>query len=183
MTLFKADLLDGRAVAVVDGSAGLSERLESLGARLEQAVAADLDVEGAAEAWASSLVPLDALVCHVTGLDTLAAVWPVIRAVAAGALIGAEPAEDGATRKLILIGPPPEGEGVDSTEPARAAVGNLARTLSVEWARHQVVAAAIVPGAQTTADEVETLVAFLCSGAGHYYSGCTFSLGAVTDTR
>ena len=56
---------------------------------------------------------------------------------------------------------------------------NLARTLSIEWARHQVRIVAIHPGRETTAGEVGDLVAFLASPAGAYYSGCAFTLGSA----
>ena len=56
---------------------------------------------------------------------------------------------------------------------------NLARTLSIEWARHGIRLVAILPGAATEADEVAELAAFLASRAWEYYSGCAFRLGAV----
>ncbi len=62
---------------------------------------------------------------------------------------------------------------------ARAGLENLARTLSVEWARFAVRPVAILPGAATSSAEVAELVAFLVSPAGAYYSGCAFELGAV----
>jgi len=61
----------------------------------------------------------------------------------------------------------------------RSALENLARTLSVEWARHAITVTAIAPGAATSDEEVAGLVAFLLSPAGDYYSGCRFELGAV----
>jgi NAD(P)-dependent dehydrogenase (short-subunit alcohol dehydrogenase family) len=191
MTLLRADLLDGCAIVLVDGSPALRERLESLRARVLAVAADELDGDGAAEAWASQRAPFDAIVCDAaftTGgpaLDALDRVWPVIQGVAAGALIPAGPPEaPGATRKVLLLGPrPTAGGGPSDAEPARAALENVARTLSVEWARYAIVATMIAPGAETTADDVHTLVAFLCSAAGHYYSGCRFSLGVVTTTR
>lgn len=61
--------------------------------------------------------------------------------------------------------------------PQRAALENLARTLSTEWARFQVTPTAILPGPRATAEDVAQLVAFLASPAGDYYSGCRFELG------
>ena len=61
--------------------------------------------------------------------------------------------------------------------PVQAALENLARTLSIEWARYGITPTAILPGAATTDDEVAELIAFLASPAGDYYSGCAFSLG------
>jgi hypothetical protein len=122
----------------------------------------------------------DALVCRVESLAAMDGAWPVIQGVAAGSMIPAGAPDGGGTRKVLLIGP--RAGGVDA-EPARAALENLARTLSIEWARHGIVAAMIAPGAGTGDDEIAKLVAFLCSRAGHYYSGCRFSLGVVTDRR
>jgi citronellol/citronellal dehydrogenase len=77
--------------------------------------------------------------------------------------------------KLVFIAPPP-GAG-EHAEATRAALENLARTTSIEWARYAIRPTAIAPGDGTSADEVASLVAFLASPAGDYYSGCLFSLG------
>lgn len=58
-----------------------------------------------------------------------------------------------------------------------AGLENLARTLSVEWARFGIRVTALVPAGRATDDQLATLVAFLCSPAGGYYSGCRFDLG------
>ena len=69
-------------------------------------------------------------------------------------------------------------------EPARAALENLARTLSVEWARFGITTVAVTPGAATSDDELARLVAFICSPAGSYFSGCRFDLGLLErETR
>jgi NAD(P)-dependent dehydrogenase (short-subunit alcohol dehydrogenase family) len=68
--------------------------------------------------------------------------------------------------KVILVAPADDA-------PQRAAHENLARTLSVEWARYGITVTAILPGA---AQDVAELVAFLASPAGDYYSGCAFDL-------
>jgi NAD(P)-dependent dehydrogenase (short-subunit alcohol dehydrogenase family) len=64
---------------------------------------------------------------------------------------------------------------------ARAALENLARTLSVEWARYGITATAITPGKATTDDQIAQLVCFLVSPAGDYFSGCRFSLGVAAS--
>jgi NAD(P)-dependent dehydrogenase (short-subunit alcohol dehydrogenase family) len=158
----RPELLDGVQIALQDCVEVVREALVSLGAT-------PVEPGGG--------VP-DALVCGVSSLAALDAAWPVIQGVAAGSMIPADRLDGGATRKVLLIGPRPGGA---DAEPARAALENLARTLSIEWARYGIVAAMIAPGPQTSDEEVARLVAFLCSRAGHYYSGCRFSLGVVTD--
>jgi hypothetical protein len=49
----------------------------------------------------------------------------------------------------------------------------------VEWARFGITATSIAPGPSTRDAEIATLVAFLVSPAGGYFSGCRFELGAV----
>jgi NAD(P)-dependent dehydrogenase (short-subunit alcohol dehydrogenase family) len=84
--------------------------------------------------------------------------------------------------RIVYIAPPPDaGEHADA---ARAGFENLARTLSIEWARHAITAVTIAPGAGagsaggrlTLADEVAALIAYLASSAGAYFSGCLLDL-------
>jgi citronellol/citronellal dehydrogenase len=77
---------------------------------------------------------------------------------------------------VVLLAPPPGGAEASA---ARAGLENLARTLSIEWARFGVRPVAVLPGPATTPGEVAELVAYLASPAGAYYSGCAFTLGAV----
>jgi hypothetical protein len=77
---------------------------------------------------------------------------------------------------IVLIAPPPGGA---QAEAARAGLENMARTLSIEWARRAIRPVAITPGKTTSPAEVAELVAFLASPAGAYYSGCRFDLGAA----
>ena len=72
---------------------------------------------------------------------------------------------------IALIAPPP---GDAHHAAARAGLENLARTLSIEWARHEIRTVAILPGEDEHA--VPELVAFLASKAGAYYAGCAFTL-------
>jgi len=73
--------------------------------------------------------------------------------------------------KVVLLAP---AAGPDGAGPLRAALENLARTLSIEWARYDIRITAVLPGDDTAA--VATLIAFLASPAGDYYSGCAFAL-------
>jgi hypothetical protein len=73
---------------------------------------------------------------------------------------------------IVLIAPRDDAAARDGLE-------NLARTLSVEWARRGMRVVAICPGPATSVAEVAELTAFLASAAGAYYSGCRFDLGSA----
>jgi NAD(P)-dependent dehydrogenase (short-subunit alcohol dehydrogenase family) len=94
--------------------------------------------------------------------------WLAIRPVAMQAMDGGG--------LVLLLAPPPGGA---HHEAARSGLENLARTLSIEWARLGLRPVAILPGLPTTPADVAELVAFLASPAGAYYSGCAFTLGAA----
>ena len=71
----------------------------------------------------------------------------------------------------------PAARATPGAEAARAGLENLARTLSIEWARYGIRTAALLPGEDTDPAEVAELAAFLASRAGDYYSGCHFRMG------
>ncbi len=79
---------------------------------------------------------------------------------------------------IVLLAPRP---GDAHHEAARAGLENLARTLSIEWARHGIRAVTILQGADPHA--TAELVAFLASKAGAYYAGCAFTLRPPTAPR
>ena len=186
MTTLRQGLLDGRGVALAGGVpptiggalAALGARVEGLDAVLGQGP--DPDEDGAS-AWLQSGAPLHALVYQAApafgsggqdGLrDCMERAWVAVRTVAVAALI---PAGAG---KVVLIGPRVDAGPFAAA--ARAALENLARTLSVEWARYGVGAVAIAPGVATTEDALAELVCFLVSPAGEYFTGCAFELGRV----
>jgi NAD(P)-dependent dehydrogenase (short-subunit alcohol dehydrogenase family) len=121
------------------------------------------------------------------------AAWNATRAVVNGALL---PAAEGGS--VVYLAPAPDaGEYAPA---ACAGLENLARTLSIEWARHGIVtvtvapgaegvargaegvargAEGLAPGAQSAAGEVAALVAYLASPAGAYFSGCVLDLRGV----
>jgi NAD(P)-dependent dehydrogenase (short-subunit alcohol dehydrogenase family) len=180
VTVLRAGLLDGRAVALAGGvTSAVSRSLAGLGASVHELDPA-LDEDGARD-WAAGIAPLHALVFDAAPAfadggqahlgAALEAGWVATRGVATGALI---PAGAG---KVLLLAPRPAGASFAGA--ARAALENLGRTLSVEWARYGVTAVAIAPGARTTDDELAELVCFLVSVAGDYFSGCAFELGAT----
>lgn len=182
------DLLAGRRVAVAGGG----PVADTIGAQLH-AHAATVDVvppelidagadEDAAAAWARERAPWRGLVvCTARAFAdggsaalpaSLELTWRAARALATGAMIDA-----GAPGRLVFVAPRPDAGPFAGA--ARDGLENLARTLSVEWARHQLTAVAIAPGAATTDAEVAQLVGFVVSDAGGYLSGCRLELGAV----
>lgn len=180
---FRDGLLQARTLLLAPGSGifarAVAELARGLGARVEAIDVADLldesatsqAVAGAARrAGGLSTVVVDAAALFADGLRAaLDGAWILARASANGSMI--EAAEGG---KIVLIAPA-AGAG-EHAEAARAGLENLARTLSIEWARHQIRTTAIAPGAETSADDVASLVAYLASPGGDYFSGCRFSL-------
>jgi hypothetical protein len=182
---FRAALLNGRRVAMAgfDGTV-VPDRLAQLGAWVDSVGQAVLLDEEAGAAWVSERLPLHGLVYDAAatfaaggeaGLGgALRQAWLATRAVANGALI-----PEGGAGKVVLIAPR-TGAGPHA-DAARAGLENLARTLSVEWARFDVTAVALCPGSRTTDEEIGELVAYLLSEAGAYFSGCRFDLDGVPD--
>jgi citronellol/citronellal dehydrogenase len=99
--------------------------------------------------------------------------WDATRAVVNLAFLPAEPTPS--TRRILYLAPPSPGAG-EQADAARAGLENLARTLSVEWARHGIAVVAIAPGRETAAGEVAALCAYLASPAGAYFSGALLDL-------
>jgi NAD(P)-dependent dehydrogenase (short-subunit alcohol dehydrogenase family) len=114
----------------------------------------------------------DVLVVDAAAMFAGAAGVEAVRAALDGAWAAIQPHAAGA--KLILLLAPPPADA--HAEAARAGLENLARTLSIEWARLGIRPVAIHPGTATPAGEVAELAAFLASPAGAYYSGCRFDL-------
>jgi NAD(P)-dependent dehydrogenase (short-subunit alcohol dehydrogenase family) len=95
--------------------------------------------------------------------------WNVTRAVINHAFL---PREHGG--RVVYLAPAPDAG--ELAEAARAGLENLARTLSIEWARHGVNVLCVAPGTDTTTGEVAALCAYLASPAGAYFSGCLLDL-------
>lgn len=184
MSLLRDQLLQGRRIALGGGADGLLvSQLRVLGAGVATIPAdAELD-ENAARAWVDASSPVHALIHDAEptfrerGLQpALETAWIAARAVATGALI-----PSGAGGKLVLLCPRPAvGPHADAV---RAALENLARTLSVEWARHSITAVAIAPGSATSAEELAAFVCFVVSRGGDYLSGCRLDMGVVPVSR
>ncbi|HUA75441.1 MAG TPA: hypothetical protein VL988_11835 [Solirubrobacteraceae bacterium] len=97
-------------------------------------------------------------------IAALEACWRLTQALASAAFI-----EPGAGGRIVYVAP-------RGAEPARAGLENLARTLSIEWARYGITVVTIAPGAATTPQQVAGVVAYLASPAGAYFSGCQLDL-------
>jgi NAD(P)-dependent dehydrogenase (short-subunit alcohol dehydrogenase family) len=162
LDLLRPGVLAGVRVAV----AGEGELGGAVLARARELGAGEADPSG----------PLDVLVWDgavppATGGDGIAAAldaaWPAVRPVGVA----------GAPARILLLAPRPGGP---EAEAVRAGLENLARTLSIEWARFGIRPVALLPGDATSPAEVAELTAFLASPAGEYYSGCAFTLGSAS---
>lgn len=151
--------------------------LEQETVAVEGAVARALERLGAVELLVLDASSLFAARTEASAREALVgcldATWSLTRAVAMGAFIGRQ-----ASGRMIYVAPAREpgrgsAEYVDAT---CAALENLTRTLSIEWARYGITAVTIAPGASTAAGEIAALVAYLASPAGAYFSGCLLDL-------
>ncbi len=94
--------------------------------------------------------------------------WNATRAVVGGAFLSS-----GRGGRIVYLAPP--ADGGEHADAARAGLENLARTLSIEWARHGIGTVTIAPGV-AMAGEAAALTAYLASPAGAYFSGCLLDL-------
>ncbi len=163
MAVLREQLLLGRTVALRGSVSGIvGDAISALGASVDGERARAL-VYDAAGAFAGG------------GREGLRAAtdmaWEAIIEVAVGwATPGA--GEEG---KIVLIAP--RQVAGPFAVAAASALENLARTLSVEWARYEVTTTVIVPRTQATDEQLAELICFLVSSAGNYFSGCRFELG------
>jgi NAD(P)-dependent dehydrogenase (short-subunit alcohol dehydrogenase family) len=172
--VLRDDLLAGRRVAVAGAAPA---RLAALGADV-RALDAPLDDEDALAAAAAGLGSLAALVVDAAGpfgagglvglRRALDLTWNAVRAVATAAWI-----PDGGDGAIVLLTPRPAAG--PHAEAARAGLENMARTLSIEWARFAIRPMVIAPGDAVRDDEVAELAAYLVSDAGAYFSGSALS--------
>lgn len=166
LEILRPGVLDGVDVLTAGGGAAAGARCDALGATT-RVLDADLQDEEAVAAAVADL-PCDVLICDARGAGSEIApmreatdgAWNATRAVANARWV----TEPGAGGKVIYLA----GTGATA-----AALENLARTLSIEWARFGITITAIVGGLEPEAAE---LAAFLASPAGDYYSGCAFTL-------
>ena len=168
MSVLRGDLLkDIRVVLAGSPPVTIRERLQELGATLG----------GESAAEPPQMLVFDARPAFGGGgterlRRSLEAAWSSIHAVANAALIpSAEPT------KIVIVAPAANAGALAAA--ARAGLENLARTLSVEWARYEITTTAILPGAQTSDAQLAELVSYLASPAGNYFNGCRFELGGL----
>jgi NAD(P)-dependent dehydrogenase (short-subunit alcohol dehydrogenase family) len=143
--------------------AAIAVALEAVGGRAEAVV---IDADGL---FADSRAAGEALrMCML-------ACWASVRSVARSSFIG-EGARNGGAEggRIVLIAPRSDGRAHAAA--ATAGLENLARTLSIEWARYATTAVVLAPGADTPASEVAAVTAYLLSPAGAYFSGCVLDL-------
>ena len=134
--------------------------------------------------------------------------WLMSHAVATASMIGG-PGEPSRGGKIIMVTLSPHNgmPGMAHSGAARAAVENLARTLSIEWARFGILVNAIAPGPIATdtfltkypaqmvattaatiplgrlgnAEEIAWQIAYLASPAGDYTSGAVITVDGARD--
>ncbi len=180
--LLVPDLLLERSILVVTapsdatGSPGesfggaVAEGAERLGARV---LISASDVVLAETSHIDMLVVDGAALFDSGGLHgCLERAWEATAAVVNGAFL---PAARGG--RIVYLAPAP-GAG-EQAGAARAGLENLARTLSVEWARHAITVVTIALGDTTAPGAAAALTAYLASPAGAYFSGCQLDLRGV----
>lgn len=182
--LLRPGLITGTVVALGGGSA-LGAPLAALGATTAELPAtqdedeageharAALAAHGALDVLVHDLRPAFGSGGHPALRAALDGAWVTIRAIATTAFI---PEAHGG--KVVLVAPPPN-PGDAAAAGVRAGAENLARALSIEWARHGIRTVAITPGAPTGDTQLAALAAYLASPAGDYFSGCRLALGEV----
>jgi NAD(P)-dependent dehydrogenase (short-subunit alcohol dehydrogenase family) len=182
MTVLRPELLQGCRLALAGAvPQDVATGLAGLGARVESLDVSDRVSEEEVGRWARERLPLRALVYDARSafgdggrdalIETMREAWSAVREVAVGALIDSP--EPG---KVVLIGPAPDAG--PHAGAAAAALENLARTLSVEWARYDVSTVMVAAGPGASEADLLELVGFLCSQAGEYFSGCRLELSS-----
>jgi len=189
--LLRYGLLEGVSVLVASATepdahfaSAVGAACTELGARVAACVPDVADEAVMDELLAAAVAEmerLDLLVVDGAGLFAhgglrmcLDATWNVTRAVANLAFL---PAARGG--RIVYLAPD-AGAG-EQAGAARAGLENLSRTLSIEWARHEITVVTIAPGQATAAGEVAALTAYLASPAGAYFSGCLLDLRGPSD--
>jgi NAD(P)-dependent dehydrogenase (short-subunit alcohol dehydrogenase family) len=162
--VLRAELLNGRTIALAGAPVGLSAALQALGATVAaDGARPDTIVADARAAFLTAGAGYEGVRAGVDGAFT------AVRDVATDHWI------DGPGTGQVVLVAPVEGAGRHAGA-ARAGLENLARTLSTEWARHGVSTVALLPGPATTEAALADLVGWLASPAGAYVSGTALTV-------
>jgi NAD(P)-dependent dehydrogenase (short-subunit alcohol dehydrogenase family) len=189
-TLLRPDLLDGVsmlfATAVGDDSRvmEIGSALAELGASVSHwrpPPAESEDSQSAAVAKDVDVLVVDAAAMFAGAAQAalsacLDGAWQATQAVATVAFI-----EPGRPGRIVYLAPAPDAGS--HVRAACAGLENLARTLSIEWARYAITTVTIAPGASTSEGELAALAGYLASPAGAYFSGCLLDLRGAGAAR
>lgn len=184
-TILRSGLLNGISVlldsATEPDGEQLGRGLRDLGARVQTLDGDALErvgEQGAIDAlvidcsgWRPGQVPAPSATEPLQRL--LDRVWSLTAAVAGQAFI---PGGDGG--RLVLVAP--ADRDPVTARAAVAALENLSRTLSVEWARYRITVCTLAPSPDTRDAELGTVVGYLLSPAGGYFSGTRLDLGGLS---
>jgi NAD(P)-dependent dehydrogenase (short-subunit alcohol dehydrogenase family) len=168
------------ATAVQDAASGLGAAVAAVA--LVQGQSAENEEQAAEAAVAEAFERLGALSALVVDcaslfraplardalIACLASAWNAARATATQAFL---PAQRGG--RIVLLAP---ASGAEHAAAAAAGLENLARTLSIEWARYGITTVAVAPGEETSPAQLAALTCYLLSPAGAYFSGCLMDL-------
>jgi NAD(P)-dependent dehydrogenase (short-subunit alcohol dehydrogenase family) len=188
--LLLGGVLSGLDVVLSGVSDEVSSALAALGADLRALDADLLDEEAVAEA-VTAIDLATVLICDAGSLmrasdsgvthagavadspaglrDAVAGTWNATRAIVNSHLA------PGGFGKVLVIAPRPR-DGREASA-AAAALENLARTTSVEWARLGIRVVVVRPSDVTSEAALAQVVAYLASPAGDYFSGTVLELG------
>jgi NAD(P)-dependent dehydrogenase (short-subunit alcohol dehydrogenase family) len=162
------------ALAATVGSAcrGLGARVSHLALSVaEPPPLEEASLQEAVDGELAHAGPVDMLVVDASGplVASLQAAWNVTHAVVNRAFLATQRGG-----RVVYLAPRPHAS--PNAHAACAGLENLARTLSIEWARHQITLVAVAPGSRTGDEQLGALVAYLASPAGAYFSGCLLDL-------
>jgi hypothetical protein len=177
----RGDLLAKERIALVGGDDDLAGALAARGADVHRIALSDALEDEPMSARARALAtaaPIASVVIDAAGesagsplRECVDASWIALRALVAECFLAT-----GRGGKAILVCPRPD-RGAHAAA-AAAALENIARTTSIEWARADVRVTAVAPSAGAARGDLAALVAYLCSPGGDYFSGARLALGA-----
>src|SRR6185437_3207526 len=173
-----ASLASGGACEPVVADIREEEDVEALvGGVLERHGRVDLLVNNAGGQYMSPAEDITPKGFRTVVRLNLEGTWLMTHAVATKAMI---PSGSGGKIVNVTLSPHHGLPGMVHSSAARAAVENMTRVLSIEWARFGIRVTAIATGHFQT-EEQAWLVAFLASPAGDYYSGAIITLDGARD--